>query len=102
MQTTCSWAIVFHDAIHEADPIVAEVKIRRAEAAIFSRIQGFSATANSSEEQALFHALATIRSLKSLRRLSRVILQGVSYAEVSTKLRQVNTRNLNLDVAVGA
>ena len=86
MQATRPWAIVFQDAIYEADPMIAEVKIRWAEAAIFSRIQGFSASANSAEEQALFNALVTIRLLRSLRQLSRAILQDVSYAELSSKL----------------
>ena len=71
MLTTCGWEIVFQDAVHEADPTMAEAKIRRAETAIFSRIQHFSASGGSTEEQALFDALGTIRLLRSMRRISR-------------------------------
>jgi len=59
------------DAIHENDPQMVKVKIKMAEAAIFNRIDDFSATADSLEEQALFDALGAIRILRSSRRLTK-------------------------------
>jgi hypothetical protein len=69
MLTTRAWEVMLQDAVHEADPMMAEVKIRRAEAAIFNRIHHFSASPNSTEEQALFDALVMIRLFRTVRRL---------------------------------
>jgi len=77
MSTTYAWEVVFHDAVREADTLTEEAKPRRAEMAIFNRIQHFSARPDSVEEQALFDALVTIRLLRTLRRLSELILQDV-------------------------
>ena len=68
---TRAWEIVFQDAVHEADPTMAEVKIRRAEAAILRCIQYTSASPGPAEEQALFNALRTIRLLRSARRIPK-------------------------------
>ena len=84
----CDWEVVFQDAVREADPMLAEAKIRKAEVAIFNRIYHFSARPGCAEEQALFDALVTIRLLRSLRQLSGLVLQVLSCAEVGTKLRQ--------------
>ena len=61
------WESIFHEAVHEADPTMAALKIRMAELAICDRMNDFSAS-GSLEEQALFDALGTIRDLKSVRR----------------------------------
>jgi hypothetical protein len=68
MSTTYAWEFVFQDAVHEADPTIAEIKLRQAEVAIFNRIRHFSARPGSTEEQALFDALVTIRLVRSVRR----------------------------------
>ena len=67
MLRPCAWEIPFQDAVQEADATMAEVKIRHAETAIFNRIHHFSASPGSTEEQALFDALGTIRSLRRVR-----------------------------------
>jgi len=71
MDTVAAWESVFQDAVHESDPMIAEVKIRIAEAAIFDRIHDFGTGLGSLEEQALFDALGTIRVLRSVRRIPR-------------------------------
>jgi len=71
MDTVAAWESVFQDAVHESDPMIAEVKIRIAEAAIFDRIHDFGSSPGSLEEQALFDALGTIRVLRSVRRIPR-------------------------------
>jgi hypothetical protein len=65
-----TWEAAFQEAVHEPDPMMAEAKIRRAEAAIFHRIHHFSANPGSAEVQALFDALGTIRSLRLARQSS--------------------------------
>jgi hypothetical protein len=62
---------VFQDAVHEPDPLMAEAKIRMAEAVIVERIHNFDGNHGSPEEQALFDALGTIKVLRSVRRISR-------------------------------
>ena len=71
MDTYVEWESVFQDAVHESDPMIAETKIRTAEAAIFDRIHDFSTNPGSLEEQALFDALGTIKVLRSVRRIPR-------------------------------
>jgi hypothetical protein len=63
------WHEKLQEAIHESDPILAEVKIVRAERAILERIYDFEPGPSADEEQALFVALGTIRALRSVRRL---------------------------------
>jgi hypothetical protein len=65
-----AWESVLQDAVHEPDPIIAEVKIRMAEEAILDRIHDHSTSPGSLEEQALFDALGTIRVLRTRRTLS--------------------------------
>jgi hypothetical protein len=69
MDCTTEWETVLQDAVHESDPMMAEVKIRMAEMAIFNRIHDFSTNPGSLEEQALFDALGTIRVLRHVRRI---------------------------------
>jgi hypothetical protein len=64
-----AWESVLQDALHEPDPMIAEVKIHKAEEAIFIRIHDHSTSPGSWEEQALFDALGTIRALRSVRRI---------------------------------
>jgi hypothetical protein len=64
----CDWQDALQEAIHEADPLAAEIKICVAETAIFNRIDDFSIVPDSKEDQALFDALGTIRLLKNVRR----------------------------------
>jgi hypothetical protein len=65
-----AWESVLQEAVHEPDPIIAEVKIRMAEEAILDRIHDHSTSPGSLEEQVLFDALATIRVLRARRILS--------------------------------
>jgi hypothetical protein len=65
------WLTAVQDAIHETDPLLAEAKIRIAEAAIFDRIHDFRAGPDALEEQALLDALGAIKILRSSRRISR-------------------------------
>jgi len=71
MQSTTEWESAFQEAVHEPDPMVADVKIRQAETVIFDRIHDFSTNPGSVEEQALFDALGTIRILRSVRKIPR-------------------------------
>jgi hypothetical protein len=71
MLTTCAWEFEFQDAVHEADPTMAKVKIRRAETAILNRIRYTPASPGPAELQALFNALRTIRLLRSARRIAK-------------------------------
>jgi len=71
MDTVAAWESVFQDAVHESDPMIAELEIRIAETAIFDRIHDFGTGLGSLEEQALFDALGTIRVLRSVRRIPR-------------------------------
>ena len=64
--TSFPWQQALQDALKEPDPQLARVKIADAEMAIFNRMQGFKSQRNSSEEQALFDGLETIRALKGL------------------------------------
>ena len=64
--TSFPWQQALQDALREPDPQLARVKIADAEMAIFNRMQGFKSQRNSSEEQALFDGLETIRALKGL------------------------------------
>lgn len=66
-----TWQEALHEAVHETDPHLAEIKIRNAEIALFRRIHAFSPSPDFPEEQALFDALTTIRSLRSARRMSQ-------------------------------
>jgi len=66
-----AWESALQDAVHEPDPTMAEAKIRMAEEAIFDRIHDCSISPGSSEEQALFDALGTIKILRSVRRMPR-------------------------------
>jgi len=59
---TYTWQQAVQDAICESDPNQAEQKIRRAELAIFERIDTFSA-ADSEEETALFEAFGKLRAM---------------------------------------
>lgn len=63
------WHEKLQEAIHESDPVLVEVKIVRAERAILERIHDFEPGPSADEEQALFVALGTIRTLRSARRL---------------------------------
>ena len=65
------WQNALQEAIHERDPLIVDEKIRAAEMAIFSRMQGFSSRPDSLEEQALLDALGSVRILRSARRLSK-------------------------------
>jgi len=65
-----TWQEALHEAVHETDPHLAEIKIRNAEIALFRRIHAFSPNSDFSEEQALFDALHTIRLLRGARRIS--------------------------------
>jgi hypothetical protein len=64
------WQERLQEAIHEADPSMAEVRIRLAETAIFERVDEFSKGPDSREEQALFDALGTLRLLRSMKRVT--------------------------------
>lgn len=59
------WQLALKNAIAEADPGRARIKIETAELALFHRIHAFALGSNALEEQALFDALDTIRSLKA-------------------------------------
>jgi hypothetical protein len=63
-----AWESVLEDAVHEPDPVLAEVKIRMVEEAIFGRIHDYSTSPGSLEEQALFDTLSRIRVIRSVRR----------------------------------
>jgi len=65
----CLWHELLQEAIHEAEPAEAEIKIRRAERAISQRLQDTSPGPSAGEERALFEALGTLRALRSARRL---------------------------------
>lgn len=69
--SAAAWESIFQDAVHESDPIMAEAKIRKAEAAIFERINDYSSCPGSLEEQALLDALGTIKVLRSVRRIGK-------------------------------
>lgn len=58
------WQLALKNATAEADPRLARAKIETAEVALFHRIRAF-ASPNALEEQAMFDALSTIRSLKA-------------------------------------
>ena len=63
------WHELLQEAIHEADPAKAGLKIERAKRAILLRLQDFWPGPSAAEEQALFEALGTVRALRSARRL---------------------------------
>ena len=70
------WHELLQEAIHEADPAKAEIKIGRAERAISQRLQDSSPGLSAAEEQALFGALGTLRALRSARRLPQRLAEG--------------------------
>jgi hypothetical protein len=63
--TAYLWQLALKNAIAEADPRLARTKIETAEVALFHRIHTFAPSLNALEEQAMFDALSTIRSLKA-------------------------------------
>jgi len=65
-----AWESALQDAVHESDPMMAEIKIRIAEEAIVDRIHDYSTSPGSLEEQALIDGLGTLRQLRSIRRIS--------------------------------
>ena len=63
--TAYLWQLALKNATAEAGPRVARTKIETAEVALFHRIRTFAPGPNVLEEQAMFDALSTIRSLKA-------------------------------------
>ena len=63
--TAYLWQLALKSATAEADPRLARAKIETAEVALFHRIHAFALSPNALEEQAMFYALSTIRSLKA-------------------------------------
>ena len=63
--TAYLWQLALKHATAEADPRLARTKIETAEVALFHRIHAFESSPNALEEQAMFDALSTIRSLKA-------------------------------------
>jgi len=63
-----AWESVLEGVVHEPDPMLADVKIRMVEEAIFDRIHDYSTSPGSLEEQALFDALGRIRVIRTVRR----------------------------------
>jgi hypothetical protein len=74
------WQQALKDAVEETDPLLVHAKAADAEIAIFNRMHGFVANADSNEEQAMFEALVTIRALKTLRSQST----GASSAKLAS------------------
>jgi len=62
--TSHLWQEALKDALGETEPRIARAKVAHAEFAVFNRIDDFNPSPNFSEEQALFDAIKTIRTLK--------------------------------------
>jgi hypothetical protein len=65
------WHVLLQDAIHEAEPGTAAMKIRRAEGAILKTIHNSSVALTENEEEALFGALGILRVMRSVRRMAK-------------------------------
>jgi hypothetical protein len=75
------WHELLQEAIHEADPAKAGLKIERAERAILLRLRDSSPGLSAAEEQALFEALGTVRALRSARRLPQRPGEGSAHPQ---------------------
>jgi hypothetical protein len=63
--TAYLWQLALKNATTEANPRLVRTKIDTAEIALFHRIHAFAPSSNALEEQAMFDAVSTIRSLKA-------------------------------------
>lgn len=65
------WHELLQDAIHETEPKLAEVKIRKAEGIILKTIHNPSVPLTHNDQEALFGALGVLRVMRSVRRISK-------------------------------
>jgi hypothetical protein len=77
-----TWQVALQAAVRETNPGLIEAKIQAAEAAISNRIGAALRGPGFAEEQALFEALETIRTLKSVSSLGHGEQRGTASAGV--------------------